>query len=315
LEAGIELVEAIHGEDSAADDASTVAAVLAATTTNHANVFGALTRDQIAARRDAKLCLAWARRIAAIMDPNRFAEVQWAVEDRLSFVEKILDLRPQLVTPGLMPAPKPGAKPDHPWRHFDSLMNYLLLTCFDILGQGGKFVSFEGWLHGSAYDGERESAKLCVPEGADPVAAAMALAKEYRSLYGHRVTFYRFLDEVLDSALRARLFDSLRLRLKKDATTDWTDFIEPQCPKRALYLLRNHYTHQGRSIGNFLGGIVDDWYQQGSTGYSRIFRKEKKGGTIIDVYVRRWPGVLIETVTAGLSRVGAGTDPTLGRQP
>jgi hypothetical protein len=85
------------------------------------------------------------------------------VEERLEFVEIISRLNEQFLDPSLIR--KVGEKGwTHPWKYFDALRNYLLLTCFDLLGQPSEFKDFQSWLQsfnptylgcpGAEYDGE-----------------------------------------------------------------------------------------------------------------------------------------------------------------
>ena len=85
------------------------------------------------------------------------------VEERLEFVEIISRLNEQFLDPSLIR--KVGEKGWTPtWKYFDALRNYLLLTCFDLLGQPSEFKDFQSWLQsfsptylgcpGAEYDGE-----------------------------------------------------------------------------------------------------------------------------------------------------------------
>lgn len=243
------------------------------------------------------------------MSSDWFAEVKPRVEDRLAFVAIIGSLNAQIATPGIVPRKTPEGLADHPWLHFDALQNYLLLTCFDILGQNPAFTGFPEWLKGRRHASEREAAICKIRQGADPAAIAETLHRAYLNIYGVRVSFFRFIDEILNSESRKELLESVRILKGDIATTTWTsDTIEPGASKNALFHLRNVYTHSGISIGNLMGGIIIDWYKaqasDAQTGYYRVYR-EVRGGVKTEYLVRRWPVVLIETVRAGLAAIEA----------
>lgn len=240
------------------------------------------------------------------MDFHTQADIKQRVQARLEFVEIVLGLNAQFLTPGLIPAHADGTLSfDHPWRHFDALMNYLLLTCFDMLGQSREFTDFNSWLVGKDYREEREMAASKIPAGTDSVTSARTLNRVYLDLYGARVSFFRFIDKVLGLDANQELLMSVRIMRGDIERNEWTSItVEPAASKQALFHLRNMYTHRGVSIGGIYGGVVRDWYGYQSEGYARILREERNG-IRTDYCVRRWPDVLVDAVKTGLNYIEA----------
>ena len=58
--------------------------------------------------------------------------------------------------------------------HQKTLVFYLYLTCFDLLGQPALWMTFESWLRASRTAAERQEAEASLPAGATPVRSGFA---------------------------------------------------------------------------------------------------------------------------------------------
>ncbi|HET6942755.1 MAG TPA: hypothetical protein VFH89_11390 [Sphingomicrobium sp.] len=183
------------------------------------------------------------------------------------------------------------------WWHSAPLINYLLLTCFDILGQSDGWTDFGSWLDRKKDDGPDVS-KLT---SSDPIKIAKELYEQWLDKYGTKRSFYRFVNETLDSGQRQKLFDSVDIKkyplppapgaLSKGSRIETTDKER----LRFLYKLRNSFTHEARGTpGKYPGPDRKLWTGHGQAVENGLF---KDFGTI------NWPDVLVDCVTQGLVTV------------
>jgi len=178
-------------------------------------------------------------------------EVTARVRDRLAMVKHLIEMNHPLAVPEKAgPTKDKDGRHDGGWLHeyaqLDSLVTYLLLTCFDVLGQPSDWTPFGFWVERSAYASERQDA-LRMHADADPVAAARALHDHYNTLYGVRSSFMHFIDGVLNDDARKQLLASVNLiRFEPEPVGIIDDDSER---KRVLYRLRNEFTHTARLWG------------------------------------------------------------------
>jgi hypothetical protein len=80
----------------------------------------------------------------------------------------------------------------HPRHEREALVNYLLLTCIDKLGQKRRFLSFDDWLNSKKAKHENERAHVL--DGLQAFTshedAARALSSRYFQLYGVKNRFF-----------------------------------------------------------------------------------------------------------------------------
>ncbi|MEO4014117.1 hypothetical protein [Pseudomonas rossensis] len=201
----------------------------------------------------------------------------------------------------------------HPWRYFDALMYYLLLTCFDLLGQPAEWVPFSEWIVSKKTADEREKAVDSTPPNADPVAIAQHFNAEYQSIYGVRMSFYNFVRNILTPDERAELYGSILIvRGVKggDPNTAYPalGYIADDRKKLDfLFGLRNKFTHGAVTMGSPNAGVFQGSYDpfviDGKIikGYVEIHREPKSGEWII-YQVRDWPFTLQRLISAVLTR-------------
>lgn len=235
-----------------------------------------------------------------------------AIEERVKFVELLLSLKEHVRE--LQPAaePGPGGKLDHPTRHISGHCTYLMLTCFDMLGQPAKWVDFSAWLAGSAYKAERQEVVDKLGVSADPVAAAKALLANYNKRYGVKSSFYRFFD-LLEDQERADLLQSVLVQRwsAKAGLQSASQTLNFEKSKEAMFGIRNGFTHRGQVTASvypeflkFHGEMRFADIGQGRLqgGYSPVL-SVNSGDTVNDISVRDWPNALLHAVRSAHARL------------
>ena len=147
----------------------------------------------------------------------------------------------------------------HPRHEREALVVYLLLTCFDLLGQSRPYITFYDWLSSKKTEILEEKkaalANLDV-EASEAVENAKLLHDHYNLLYGATKAFYSGIDGLSPKA-RAHLLSSIRISKRnpdalkpENQNTCYPSLpIEDENKKTKLklaylYSLRNSFTHQ-----------------------------------------------------------------------
>jgi hypothetical protein len=227
------------------------------------------------------------------------------VRDRLEFVELITQLNHQFLDPAKVRY-LPNGGWTHPWMYFDSLRNYLLLTCFDLLGQPAAFKDFQTWLTAKTTAKEREAIVSGIPASYDPIKTAALIHREYLEAYGAKTSFYRFIDVVIPASKRAQLLYSVRIRRIDPIRNKELEVVEnDDAKKKWLYEIRNSYTHRavntGSPGGRVFKGPVPLLDKEGNALYGWMpIQWQDQANVRIEYGVRCWPAVLKDTVAAGL---------------
>ena len=243
----------------------------------------------------------------ATADNTILADKLQRVRDRLEFVSILSDLNSQFLDPSLIK--QVGQKGwTHPWVYFDSLRNYLLLTCFDLLGQSDEYLDFQSWLVAKRCAEERAAVAHQQDSCSNPALVAAQLHRGYLELYGTKNSFYRFVNESLSKKERGDLFHSVRVRKIDAVENREIEIIESESVKlRYLYQLRNEYTHGAQIAGNPSGGVFENWNKPIEVdgkmlmGYVSI-RSLPSNGERTEISVRNWPDVLVSCVESVLAR-------------
>lgn len=235
-------------------------------------------------------------------------ERKLVVRDRLEFVSMISSLNPQFLNPKLIRETPDGGW-THPWKYFDSLRTYLLLTCFDLLGQPHSFKDFQSWLSTTATNTERKAALLKAEQETQLLNAIKCVHREYLAIYGTRNSFYRFIKDVLPKSVQDDLYYSVRIRKIDPIKNIEIGVVETESEKIAfLYGVRNSFTHAGVNTGSPAGGVWEHhgkWLNIGGVpkkGWEPIYREERSR-LHIEYSVRDWPDVLVRVVETGLALV------------
>lgn len=183
--------------------------------------------------------------------------------------------------------------------HHEALVAYLLLTCFDRLGQPADWLSFRDWLLAAGAAEHRRSAVAELGAEEDPLRIAERLHDSYIRRYGTGTAFHRFLNRVLDGSEREELLACIRIdRIATPPRMTRLDAGD-DLKVKWLYGLRNEYTHQAR----FVPGVeIPDNAPFDRSMWTGLRRQEVTATEWITVSLRAWPEILRRTVLKGLSR-------------
>jgi hypothetical protein len=182
------------------------------------------------------------------------------------------------------------------WTHIvsehNALVNYLLLTCFDLLGQPDQWITFESWLVSRRHMGERKAAEASAPAGATPASVALHLSREHTRLYGAKKSFFRFVNERLTKTARGRLLSSVLIR---DAGTTRVGPNIERDKLNFLYDTRNAFTHRAEAEGQYTRAIAPYLATLEGDAVAMSYSQIHREGTV-DHSVQAWPFVLYEIV-------------------
>ena len=227
------------------------------------------------------------------------------VRERLEFVEIIGALNEQFLDPQLIRQVGEHGW-THPWKYFDALRNYLLLTCFDLLGQPDEFMDFGSWLKASSTKKERNAIIAAIDPEADLTQTLRQVHDAYVSVYGTRRAFYRYIEELMSGHQTDALFYSVKIRKIDPQKNLALEEVESRGKKlKFLFQVRNNYTHSGVNTGSPGGGVFPDHGKamvidgEPKMGWEPIHYDER-GGFRYEYSVRNWPNVLIDAVQSGV---------------
>lgn len=198
------------------------------------------------------------------------------------------------------------------YRNYYGLKVYLLLTCFDILGQPEEWLDFSSWLNCKKPNIIKErdfifnNTKL-----ENQVQYINEIQKQYNKRYGVKNSFYSFVNEVLSNENRLKLFDSIsnmeivsELKVYEDGSHSPPSGkgieINNELKLKFLFQLRNSFTHKGIVYGTDIGAVFDlnshEVIDDKEFYFSYQIHKEKLKGKEITWSVKRWPYVLSEMI-------------------
>jgi len=197
------------------------------------------------------------------------------------------------------------------WDQHDSLINYLLLTCFDVLGQGEDFVSFQKWLDSKKLGPERQQALSSIDANLRPIEVSRALLAWYNKHYSVTKGFFRFIDS-LPKAARDELLESVHIGSTKQIKSEKADKMR----RDFLYQMRNSFTH-GAISHITVSRMMDDSSRimiVDATGKEPILKQAARmvEGRIDQegaIFVSDWPFVLYRTVARAVGEPVPDFDP------
>lgn len=227
------------------------------------------------------------------------------VKERIALVNKLTSVREAFRGNQLIEHSDKDNTWTHPYKHYAALRNYLLLTCFDILGQTEDYIDFFSWLQSKKLKEERDNIiKKC--EGTDFVLNMTTVYKEYNSIYGVSNSFHRFIYQVLSDENRNKLFHSIDIQKRSVSEGKPIEInVTEKMKADFLYLIRNSFTHKGKALASPSGGVYfpldeekpffDPELKKEMWGYfwiySEVNEKYRK-----DYSVRKWPSLLVEII-------------------
>jgi hypothetical protein len=204
----------------------------------------------------------------------------------------------------------------NPYSHYSGLKIYLLLTCFDILGQNDEWKDFSSWLNSKTKISERDQI-FKRHEHLDLLESMKKVHEDYNSLYGVKRSFMNFVNKKLSDQQKYKLLISvIILRGKVSQPTILPDgriqiqgggggkaekYIASDSEKlNMLFKLRNPFTHSGIPIGNsnelfFKDHIIKQFDLNHKRG-DMIFNEIRKNQMQYTLAVFDWPDLVIEVL-------------------
>lgn len=144
----------------------------------------------------------------------------------------------------------------HPRHDREALVIYLLLTCFDFLGQPAEYRTFREWLESNDSDHktQRDEAIGKLDESASPTEISLALVKAYDLSFGVKNSFFKGISNLTQSSRdlvlnSIHLFEAKDWRQRSPTTSVGASPLErsedelQKIKLQYLYLKRNRFTH------------------------------------------------------------------------
>lgn len=239
------------------------------------------------------------------------------VKDRLQLLSLLIDSKMQFSGAEKM-RKDDNIYQSHPYKDYTALRYYLVLTCFDILGQPNDWKDFQSWLVSTKSKIERDS--IIEKNGnKEEIDLIKSVHSEYSEIYGVKNSFYKFMREVISKENQQKLFDSIATDIVISPSVKTKDgvrsgmaksiILENHHKEKFLFEIRNSFTHKGISIGINMTGLHDfdkptpyppDWKPVWL--FNPILKKKINGDTFW-FKVRRWPFVLIEIVEDTINQI------------
>lgn len=174
----------------------------------------------------------------------------------------------------------------------EPLQSYLLLTCFDRLGQPADWIDFGGWLSSKAC-ADCASNLIDGQCDADSVKFTKSLYVTYLNLYGVKNSFFRFVHDVLPVEARTELLASIETTtLKLPPVLQYLPPLTELEKIRYIYKRRNDYTHKAAFVPK-----CGDWYMRSYTNRMQVVSESSWSETT----THGWPQVLERCVRHGLA--------------
>lgn len=144
----------------------------------------------------------------------------------------------------------------HPRHEREALVAYLLLTCFDFLGQSRRFITYGDWIKSKkkAYTDEKNEIINSITEQSGDIELCSLLYEKYQSIYGVRNSFYSGVTG-LPAEAKAKLLKSVGVSFNPEYGTHGPNVSTPSRPLddaeleldlklKYLYKRRNGFTHK-----------------------------------------------------------------------
>lgn len=216
----------------------------------------------------------------------------------------------------------------HPRHEREALVVYLLLTCFDKLGQKRSFTTFPNWLrsHKVIHTTEKENILNSFTENIDIVESSVRLFEGYQSIYGVRNAFYEGIKGLPENA-KKQLFESVKISFCAEFGMHGPNVSLPSKPLedkgleldlklKYLYSKRNRFTHKLDQYHICSAPIMSGMrFKNGSSWVAMIENKRiayigshhehetvSPGGAYVYT-IDNWPFALFETIYGALGVV------------
>lgn len=230
------------------------------------------------------------------------------VTDRLEIVERLISSYKNFLPEHQRVFPELYNIATTSYEHYEGLVNYLLLTCFDILGQPDQWIDYGSWLRSKKHARERKQILATIDINLSPIEISIILHEHYNSIYGVKNSFFRFLREILNEDQRHRLYNTIsasnslgEVYVQNGMVTRTShkrppiEFNIPE-KEKLLYTLRNAFTHKCMSCHNGTG-----MYPFSSKRRLIPVYQDIKEDSEITYFVHNWPNILIDIIKEVLS--------------
>ncbi len=209
----------------------------------------------------------------------------------------------------------------------EGLVVYLLLTCFDKLGQNYEYADFQKWITSSKFSAERSEALGLISSETGPVEATQKLLSFYNSRYGVKRAFENGINQLPVDA-REKLMSTLQVLEVPEIENRQPNTLYPGLPVfneklveelkiASMFNFRNNFTHglkqyfrasapfmQSRDVeSSWAAWVGEGKIRYYTYGYEIIERKDKK----YQVSMNSWPFILYKSL---YSAIGVNFDVT-----
>ncbi|MGE4268324.1 MAG: hypothetical protein AB7F25_12890 [Deferribacterales bacterium] len=213
----------------------------------------------------------------------------------------------------------------HPRHEREALVVYLLLTCFDKLGQHKGFITVENWLNSkkNIYVEQKNKVINQLPKECGVIDSAIKLFKKYNELYGVKNAFFQGINNLSES-LKEKLLNSIILtynpefgKYENTSTPSYPldDKDEEQRLKlEYLYGKRNRFTHKldqyhtssfplmshnkFENESSWIAWIKNSKLQYVTTHQEHVKCESKEGANVFTI--QDWPFILFEVLYSAL---------------
>ncbi|NDP20846.1 MAG: hypothetical protein GZ091_07175 [Paludibacter sp.] len=145
----------------------------------------------------------------------------------------------------------------HPYSHFFALINYLLLTCLDVLSEQEKFTDYGSWIRANKNDVRDSVLAKCQEDGLTHLESSRLLYEKYKEKFGLNKSIKHLVFENFSSNNREKLFDSIKVYKKcinnNGDIVSQEEILAHEEKFKYLLNIRNKYTHEA-----FLYTGIDD---------------------------------------------------------
>jgi hypothetical protein len=216
----------------------------------------------------------------------------------------------------------------HPRHEREGLVVYLLLTCFDKIGQNSEYADFQKWINSRKYSHEREEALESISTGMGVIDATKCLLEYYNSRYGVKRAFENGINQ-LESNVRSRLMSTLRVLKIPVIENPQPNTLYGGLPVpderlvekikiESMFQFRNKFTHSlvqffraSAPFAQVNRSLESSWVAEAENGKIRYWTLGNEtieiNGVKYGVTMNNWPFVLFKTL---YSAIGVGFDVT-----
>lgn len=182
------------------------------------------------------------------------------------------------------------------FHHYTPLVVYLLLTCFDRLGQPSDWMDFGSWLRSNEKKKERD--QVSSKETGNPSEIAIAYYDTYNKIYGVSSSFYRFLHEIIPEDIQQELLGSIWIEIVDNPPNIGNNRQADNITKeRFLFKLRNDFTHKAQFVPGTAKEIYPGIDGNSWVGVQQIIEQSSWS----TLFVRNWPETIEKVVRVGLA--------------